>query len=144
MQITWMKRKNRLLLTVGTSTHSVDKRFVVMHSSTDWLLQIRAVTLQDGGIYECQVYSTMYISMCNKRHPSLVRYCFTQLRHCNMYIIYSDVKQGQYFKFTATHHSDFYGTFFSMYITEENKTGEYFHDKRYVMAMPRSFNHAHC
>ncbi|KAF3427051.1 hypothetical protein E2986_13561 [Frieseomelitta varia] len=72
VDITWMKRKNRRLLTVGTSTHSVDKRFVVMHSSTDWLLQIRAVTLQDEGIYECQVYSTMYISMCNKRHPSLV------------------------------------------------------------------------
>lgn len=50
-----MKRKNRRLLTVGKSTHSVDKRFVVIHSSIDWLLQIRAVTVQDEGIYECQV-----------------------------------------------------------------------------------------
>ncbi|PBC34095.1 Peroxidasin [Apis cerana cerana] len=56
-QITWMKRKNRRLLTVGKSTHSVDKRFVVIHSSIDWLLQIRAVTVQDEGIYECQITS---------------------------------------------------------------------------------------
>ncbi|XP_076763461.1 opioid-binding protein/cell adhesion molecule [Xylocopa sonorina] len=55
--ITWMKRRNRLLLTVGKTTHSVDKRFVVMHSSTDWSLLIRAVTLEDAGIYECQVTS---------------------------------------------------------------------------------------
>ncbi|XP_001121872.3 zwei Ig domain protein zig-8 isoform X2 [Apis mellifera] len=55
--ITWMKRKNRRLLTVGKSTHSVDKRFVVIHSSTDWLLQIRVVTVQDEGIYECQITS---------------------------------------------------------------------------------------
>ncbi|XP_017756906.1 PREDICTED: neural cell adhesion molecule 2-like [Eufriesea mexicana] len=55
--ITWIKRRNRRLLTVGTITHSVDNRFVVMHSSSDWLLQIRAVTPQDEGIYECQVTS---------------------------------------------------------------------------------------
>ncbi|XP_017881740.1 protein borderless-like [Ceratina calcarata] len=53
--ITWMKLRE--LLTVGTNTHSIDNRFVVMHSSTDWSLQIRAVTLQDAGIYECQVTS---------------------------------------------------------------------------------------
>ncbi|XP_076682738.1 igLON family member 5 [Andrena cerasifolii] len=55
--ITWVKRRDRQLLTVGTSTHSIDNRFVVMHSSTDWALQIRAVTVQDAGIYECQVTS---------------------------------------------------------------------------------------
>ncbi|CAK9802844.1 Zwei Ig domain protein zig-8 [Anthophora quadrimaculata] len=55
--ITWMKRRDRRLLTVGTITHSIDNRFVVMHSSTDWSLQIRAVTLQDAGIYECQITS---------------------------------------------------------------------------------------
>ncbi|XP_053973470.1 neural cell adhesion molecule 2-like isoform X2 [Hylaeus anthracinus] len=55
--ITWVKRRDRRLLTVGTSTHSIDNRFVVMHSSTDWALQIRAVTPQDAGIYECQVTS---------------------------------------------------------------------------------------
>ncbi|XP_043251464.1 igLON family member 5-like [Colletes gigas] len=55
--ITWVKRNGRRLLTVGTSTHSIDNRFVAMHSSKDWALQIRAVTLQDAGIYECQVTS---------------------------------------------------------------------------------------
>lgn len=55
--ITWVKRRDRRLLTVGTSTHSIDNRFVVMHSSTDWSLHIRAVTVQDAGLYECQITS---------------------------------------------------------------------------------------
>ncbi|EFN77683.1 hypothetical protein EAI_08970, partial [Harpegnathos saltator] len=55
--ITWVRRRDRQLLTVGTSTHSIDKRFVVRHSSTDWALMIRTVTVDDAGIYECQVTS---------------------------------------------------------------------------------------
>ncbi|XP_011874165.1 PREDICTED: limbic system-associated membrane protein-like isoform X2 [Vollenhovia emeryi] len=55
--ITWVRRRDRQLLTVGTSTHSIDKRFVVRHTSTDWQLTIRTVTLDDAGIYECQVTS---------------------------------------------------------------------------------------
>jgi len=55
LQITWVRRRDRQLLTVGTSTHSIDKRFVVRHSSTDWQLMIRTVTVEDAGIYECQV-----------------------------------------------------------------------------------------
>ncbi|EZA57120.1 Neuronal growth regulator [Ooceraea biroi] len=55
--ITWVRRRDRQLLTVGTSTHSIDKRFVVRHSSTDWQLMIRTVTMEDAGIYECQVTS---------------------------------------------------------------------------------------
>ncbi|KYN19173.1 Obscurin [Trachymyrmex cornetzi] len=55
--ITWVRRRDRQLLTVGTSTHSIDKRFVVRHSSTDWQLTIRTVTVDDAGIYECQVTS---------------------------------------------------------------------------------------
>ncbi|KAH0954413.1 hypothetical protein HN011_009319, partial [Eciton burchellii] len=55
--ITWVRRRDRQLLTVGTSTHSIDKRFVVRHSSTDWQLMIRTVTVEDAGIYECQVTS---------------------------------------------------------------------------------------
>lgn len=55
LQITWVRRRDRQLLTVGASTHSIDKRFVVRHSSTDWQLTIRTVTVDDAGIYECQV-----------------------------------------------------------------------------------------
>ncbi|CAL1679843.1 unnamed protein product [Lasius platythorax] len=55
--ITWVRRRDRQLLTVGTSTHSIDKRFVIRHSSTDWQLLIRTVTVDDAGIYECQVTS---------------------------------------------------------------------------------------
>ncbi|XP_076238512.1 neural cell adhesion molecule 2 [Calliopsis andreniformis] len=85
--ITWVRRRDRQLLTVGTSTHSIDNRFVVMHSSTDWSLQIRAVTLQDAGIYECQITS----------HP--VQQNFVQLKITEAYSIIPGapdlhVKQG--------------------------------------------------
>ncbi|XP_031837730.1 zwei Ig domain protein zig-8 [Nomia melanderi] len=55
--ITWVNQKDKQLLTVGTSTHSIDDRFHAIHSSSEWALQIRAVTVQDAGIYECQITS---------------------------------------------------------------------------------------
>ncbi|KAK0163116.1 hypothetical protein PV327_006824 [Microctonus hyperodae] len=56
-QVTWVRRRDRQLLTVGTSTHSVDKRFMIRSSSSDWGLVIRPVTLEDAGLYECQIAS---------------------------------------------------------------------------------------
>ncbi|XP_012264064.1 neural cell adhesion molecule 2-like [Athalia rosae] len=53
--VTWIRRKDRQLLTVGAATHSVDTRFVIRPSTSDWALLIRGVTLQDAGVYECQV-----------------------------------------------------------------------------------------
>ncbi|XP_015514791.1 igLON family member 5 [Neodiprion lecontei] len=53
--VTWLRRRDRQLLTVGTATHSVDSRFMVRPSTSDWTLLIRGVTLQDAGLYECQV-----------------------------------------------------------------------------------------
>ncbi|XP_066601599.1 limbic system-associated membrane protein-like [Prorops nasuta] len=55
--ITWLRRKDRIILTVGTTTHSNDNRFGVTRSGSDWALQIRGVTLDDAGIYECQITS---------------------------------------------------------------------------------------
>ncbi|KAG7197224.1 hypothetical protein KM043_018351 [Ampulex compressa] len=55
--IIWVRSRDKQLLTIGTSTHSIDGRFSVRHSSIEWTLHIRTVTLQDAGIYECQVTS---------------------------------------------------------------------------------------
>lgn len=73
LQITWVKRRDRRLLTVGTSTHSIDNRFVVMHSSTDWSLHIRAVTVQDAGLYECQVQQPLR-TIHPQKHPPLLEH----------------------------------------------------------------------
>ncbi|XP_008558140.1 neural cell adhesion molecule 2 [Microplitis demolitor] len=53
--VTWVRRRDRQLLTVGTATHSVDNRFMIRVSSSDWALVIRRVTLDDAGLYECQI-----------------------------------------------------------------------------------------
>ncbi|KAK2585652.1 hypothetical protein KPH14_010272 [Odynerus spinipes] len=58
--ITWVRRKDRQLLTLGANRHSIDKRFSVRHTNTgtlDWALEIQTVQLGDAGIYECQVTS---------------------------------------------------------------------------------------
>ncbi|KAL6263866.1 hypothetical protein P5V15_003947 [Pogonomyrmex californicus] len=55
--VTWVRRRDRLLLTVGTSTHSIDTRFQVNLVRNDWQLRIRPVMMDDAGIYECQVTS---------------------------------------------------------------------------------------
>lgn len=51
-QVTWIRRKDRQLLTVGRGTHSIDNRFVVV---PDWSLLIKNVKHEDAGLYECQV-----------------------------------------------------------------------------------------
>lgn len=51
-QVTWIRRKDRQLLTVGWGTHSIDQRFVVV---PDWSLLIKNVKHEDAGLYECQV-----------------------------------------------------------------------------------------
>lgn len=53
--VTWVRRRDRQLLTVGATTHSVDLRFMIRPSNTDWTLLIHKVTLDDAGLYECQV-----------------------------------------------------------------------------------------
>ncbi|XP_015593683.1 neural cell adhesion molecule 2 [Cephus cinctus] len=53
--VTWIRRKDRQLLTVGSTTHSPDARFVVRPSSSDWSLLIKKVKKQDAGLYECQI-----------------------------------------------------------------------------------------
>ncbi|XP_026481535.1 lachesin-like [Ctenocephalides felis] len=55
--VSWIRRKDYHLLTVGLTTYSSDERFSAIHlqHSEDWTLQIKFVQARDAGIYECQV-----------------------------------------------------------------------------------------
>ncbi|CAH1365549.1 limbic system-associated membrane protein-like [Tenebrio molitor] len=57
--VSWIRRKDYHLLTVGLTTYSSDERFQAIHlqHSGDWTLQIRYVQNRDAGLYECQVSS---------------------------------------------------------------------------------------
>ncbi|XP_076260156.1 cell adhesion molecule DSCAML1-like [Rhynchophorus ferrugineus] len=57
--VSWIRRKDYHLLTVGVLTYSSDDRFQAIHlqHSEDWTLQIKFVQQRDAGLYECQVSS---------------------------------------------------------------------------------------
>ncbi|XP_073977416.1 zwei Ig domain protein zig-8-like isoform X2 [Rhodnius prolixus] len=57
--VSWIKRDEYQLLTVGLATYAGDDRFLSVHpfNSDDWSLQIKFVQLRDAGLYECQVTS---------------------------------------------------------------------------------------
>ncbi|XP_053677009.1 uncharacterized protein LOC128727157 [Anopheles nili] len=55
--VSWIRRKDYHLLTIGVTTYSSDERFNIIHSedAEEWPLQIKYVQLRDAGLYECQV-----------------------------------------------------------------------------------------
>ncbi|XP_076657107.1 limbic system-associated membrane protein [Halictus rubicundus] len=53
--VTWSRRRDRQLLTVGRGTHSIDTRFMVVLNDPDWNLMIKNVKKEDAGLYECQI-----------------------------------------------------------------------------------------
>ncbi|XP_024886843.1 fasciclin-2-like [Temnothorax curvispinosus] len=55
--VTWIRRKDRQLLTLGRDTHSIDTRFVVANNRNgpSWNLLIKNVKQEDAGLYECQI-----------------------------------------------------------------------------------------
>ena len=57
--VSWIRLKDFSLLTVGLFTYTSDERFVVRlnDQGNDWCLSIKHVSLQDQGLYECQVNS---------------------------------------------------------------------------------------
>ncbi|XP_071450694.1 limbic system-associated membrane protein-like isoform X2 [Hetaerina americana] len=57
--VSWIRRKDYHLLTVGLTTYSSDERYSAVHAqhSEDWTLQIKYVQERDAGLYECQVSS---------------------------------------------------------------------------------------
>lgn len=55
--VSWVRRRDFQLLTVGLSTYSSDERFLVHHirHMGHWALRIKAVRDEDRGLYECQL-----------------------------------------------------------------------------------------
>ncbi|XP_068624215.1 uncharacterized protein [Battus philenor] len=55
--VTWIRRKDYSLLSVGLVTYSADSRFFSGHGRhvKDWALHIKFATSGDAGYYECQV-----------------------------------------------------------------------------------------
>ncbi|XP_073960994.1 uncharacterized protein [Choristoneura fumiferana] len=55
--VTWIRKKDYSLLSVGLVTYSADSRFFSAHGRhvKDWALHIRFSTSADAGFYECQV-----------------------------------------------------------------------------------------
>lgn len=56
-QISWIRKSDLHVLTVGKSTFTSDERFRAVHldNSDDWGLQIRFATRKDADQYICQV-----------------------------------------------------------------------------------------
>lgn len=65
LQVSWIRRLDFQLLTVGLSTYSSDDRFLVEHARHmgHWSLRIKSVRDEDRGLYECQlsIYPTQSI-----------------------------------------------------------------------------------
>ncbi|GLH01820.1 Uncharacterized protein GBIM_07878 [Gryllus bimaculatus] len=57
VEVSWIRRKDYRLLTVGLATYSSDDRFFTAHvrGPQDWALHVRFAQAQDAGLYECQV-----------------------------------------------------------------------------------------
>lgn len=62
--VSWIRRRDFHVLTVGLETYTTDARFQAIHMerTNDWSLQIRYPQLNDAGLYECQVGSDPKIS----------------------------------------------------------------------------------
>ena len=57
LKVSWIRRKDLHVLTVGSYTYTSDQRFTTIHlkNSDDWTLQVKYPQSKDGGVYECQV-----------------------------------------------------------------------------------------
>ena len=57
LQVSWIRRRDLHILTVGTYTYTTDQRFEVVHAaaSRDWILKLRYAQERDSGLYDCQV-----------------------------------------------------------------------------------------
>ncbi|XP_042203798.1 T-lymphocyte activation antigen CD86-like [Homarus americanus] len=55
--VSWIRRKDHHLITVGDKIYSNDERFQVTHSdhTQDWTLHLHYAQLHDAGVYECQL-----------------------------------------------------------------------------------------
>ncbi|KAH8333771.1 hypothetical protein KR059_003252 [Drosophila kikkawai] len=63
--VSWIRKRDLHILTVGTATYTTDKRFQVTESkdSREWTLHVKSPLAKDTGIYECQVNTEPKMSM---------------------------------------------------------------------------------
>ncbi|KAL3220620.1 hypothetical protein MRX96_029748 [Rhipicephalus microplus] len=62
--VSWIRRRDLHVLTVGRFTYTSDQRFQAIHmdNSDLWMLQIQYPQKRDAGMYECQVSTLPKIS----------------------------------------------------------------------------------
>ncbi|XP_067143604.1 V-set and immunoglobulin domain-containing protein 10-like [Centruroides vittatus] len=63
--VSWIRRRDFHVLTVGLVTYTSDDRFQAVHMerSDDWILKLQLAQLSDAGLYECQVNTHPLISL---------------------------------------------------------------------------------
>ncbi|XP_060655682.1 uncharacterized protein LOC132790936 [Drosophila nasuta] len=63
--VSWIRKRDLHILTVGTATYTSDKRFQVTESkdAREWTLHVKSPQAKDSGIYECQVNTEPKMSM---------------------------------------------------------------------------------
>lgn len=68
--VSWVRRRDFHILTVGIYTYSSDQRFQMLNKegSDDWTLQIKFTQKRDAGDYECQVSSDPPVIHCVTLH----------------------------------------------------------------------------
>ncbi|CAO1394815.1 unnamed protein product [Diamesa hyperborea] len=63
--VSWIRKRDLHILTVGILTYTNDQRFQSLHadSSDEWTLRITSPQPRDSGVYECQVSTEPKISL---------------------------------------------------------------------------------
>ncbi|XP_071543564.1 LOW QUALITY PROTEIN: uncharacterized protein [Panulirus ornatus] len=63
--VSWIRKRDLHILTVGIFTYTTDDRFTVYHplDAENWFLDISSVTFRDAGVYECQVSTSPKVSL---------------------------------------------------------------------------------
>ncbi|XP_011501133.1 PREDICTED: uncharacterized protein LOC105364802 [Ceratosolen solmsi marchali] len=66
--VSWIRKRDLHILTVGILTYTNDQRFQSLHSdgTDEWTLKISSPQVRDSGIYECQVSTEPKISLAYK------------------------------------------------------------------------------
>lgn len=68
LQVSWIRKRDLHILTVGILTYTNDQRFQSLHSdgTDEWTLKVSSPQLRDSGTYECQVSTEPKISQSFK------------------------------------------------------------------------------
>lgn len=68
LQVSWIRKRDLHILTVGILTYTNDQRFQSLHSdgTDEWTLKVSSPQRRDSGTYECQVSTEPKISQAFK------------------------------------------------------------------------------